>query len=197
MDGGRLYYHFHSREKTIDRELISKRCTHIKANNQQCKLNVVIGLDKCHHHKKSDMNLQIKTSNIIRAGKGLFAFDKDNEIVFKNNDIICAYDGEIITNAELNRRYGETDTANYTVKINKGKNIDSSVYRSVGSIVNHSSAKSKINAKFALNPRTNTVLIRATKNIKHGAEIYLNYGDEYNFNDRGVCSSTNNNKYKC
>ena len=190
------YFHVHSVGTDFNHKLESVQCEAVKQNCQQCKNHTVIGQTYCHVHRKSILKLQIKKSNIVNGGKGLFAIGKD--IVFKPGQRICLYNGELINVEELLRRYGD-DTAPYGIQLHNknGEAVyeDGAIERGVGTLANHSKNKSKINARLSISKENRAQLI-AIKNIRFGQEILVDYGPDYKF-DKDVCSSTNNNKYKC
>ena len=169
------------------------RCSHINAKTGiQCGRKQYIGFDLCFQHLVTDCNLKIKKSNMEGAGKGLFAYNgtKNNDIIFKGNqskgDRIIAYNADVITHLEANRRYGN-HTAPYGVYVNKDYIEDAACMRSAGSLANHIS-HSKANAK--LYSHQGRVYLRAIKNIRNGDEILTDYGKEYIMKEKGVNSIT-------
>ena len=175
--------------------LISEQCRYIKPNGEHCTRNVVMSVPWCSQHLGIEKHLKIKKSTIPRSGKGLFAFDPTggaNSIVFRGNeeagDLICMYDGEIINNAELRRRYGRY-TAPYAIQISNNRYEDAARMRGVGSYVQHSDDFNQINCRLGL--RNHRIAIFATKNIRNGKELYCDYGDEYSFNEKTHYSTRN------
>ncbi len=64
--------------------------------------------------------MKIKTSEIENAGKGLFAYSKiPNELLFKKDQTVIKYYGELIDNKELIKIYTDEFTAPYAVEISK------------------------------------------------------------------------------
>jgi uncharacterized protein len=187
------YFHYHTPEVIFDGELEKERCQGNTVDGHQCKRNVIIGLNFCHTHLRTQHYLEIKKSTIPHSGNGVFAISSkgNNSIVFKPDQFICMYNGEIIDKEELIRRYGET-TAPYAVQLNKGKIEDASLERGIGSMFNHQPI-SKCNARLSIS-KDNRVKIIATKRIKSGQEIFINYGREYRFEEDNVKTSTNNRK---
>ena len=164
--------------------LHSEQCQFIKQNGDRCKLKTILGSPYCFIHLKYHFHLTIKPSLIPNSGKGLFAFDpkKDaNAIIFKKGDKIMEYKGELITNDELEERYGNK-TAPYSVKINKDLYQDCSCKRGSASIANtypnHNNATLLVHRK--------KVFIKATKNIRNNEEIYLSYGRNFRLNEENV-----------
>ena len=125
---------------------------------------------------------------------GLFARNVHgvDGVVFQNGDIVCPYNGEIIDRNELNRRYKEY-TAPYGLQNRIDSFEDTALRRGIGSIINHSPSKAKCRISIGRNNRASIV---ATKNIKDGEELYINYGKDYKLVEKGVRTSTNNIKYK-
>jgi SET domain-containing protein len=191
------YFHFQSDDTDFNDKLESIQCEAVKSNGQQCKNKTVIGHVYCHVHRRKILKLQIKKSNIVNGGKGLFAVG--DGIVFKPGQRICMYDGELIDVDELVRRYSN-NTGPYAIELHDkdGEAVyeDAAIERGLGSLCNHSQNKSKINAKLSISKK-NRAQILAIKNIRAGQEILVDYGDDYQFDEVGVCSSTNTSKYTC
>jgi hypothetical protein len=185
------YFHWHAPNNEWDEELAKFRCEGINKNGTQCKRSVIIGLPLCFQHTASVYHLKIKPSTIPNAGLGLFAYDRtkaDNEIVFKPGDDICNYFGEVVTKEILDERYGD-HTAPYgiVVSANQNKYEDTALQRGIGSLINHK-VKSRTNCKFVNN--YHFIKIRSHKNIRNGVELFINYGNDYRFDD-DVNYSTN------
>lgn len=156
---------------------------------QRCKRKQYIGFDVCWQHLRTRYKIRIAPTTLKGvSGKGLFAFNNTNnkDIVFKPNDNIIAYRGEIINTKELEERY-EDKTAPYAVMINKTSFIDAGCERGVGSFANHKS-RSSANAK--LSYFRGEVRIKAIKNIRNGDEIFVSYGDIYRLREEGVSHQT-------
>jgi SET domain-containing protein len=51
----------------------------------------------------------------------------------------------------------------------------------VGSLINHDNRRS--NVAFSVNQAAKTVSIKATRNVKNGEELLVNYGREYKMQD--------------
>ena len=191
------YFHFHTPDgDNFDAELETHRCrANSKASGTRCKNRVTIGLSTCWQHTMSQKFLQIRTSTIEGAGDGLFvrrmgAQDDRTIVVFKAGDVICQYNGEIISQQTLEERYGD-NTAPYGVELRAGRKEDGAVARGIGTLINHYPRKK--NCRIAIN-RNNRAQIVATKNIRNGDELFVSYGRSYRFNE-DVETSTNNRKY--
>jgi hypothetical protein len=193
------YFHFLNEDKNtqFDAPLNSQQCIHIiPRTGQQCKRRVVIGSPCCFQHCDDKYNLQIKNSTIPNAGVGIFAFNKNKQQqrkpVFKEDTMIVPYHGELINKRQLNQRYGNK-TAPYAVQLSKYYE-DGAIQRGIGSLAN---TKNKTHNNAILTYRETkprTAQLKATKNIYHGQEILVDYGDEYRLNERGAKHSTNNYK---
>jgi SET domain-containing protein len=124
-------------------------------------------------------SVEVKTSTIAGAGKGLFARQH-----FKRGDIITLYSGKVLTDADP-WPYGDDL---YVVRLGLRKYLDGherftlDKKRHLGLRINHS-PKNK-NARFSYlasrikNP-ARIVEIKATRRIAPGEEIFLDYGPEY------------------
>ena len=165
------------------------QCKHTNPKTgKRCRIKQYIGFDLCWRHLQTDRHLKIKPSNIPHAGKGLFAYNgtDNNEVVFNGNqsrgDRIIAYNAEVISNEETIRRYGDY-TAPYGAYIGKNQTEDASCLRSAGSLANHQT-RSRANGKFYV--YHGRFYLRATKNIRNGDEITVDYGEDYMLNEEGI-----------
>ena len=148
-----------------------------KHNGQRCKNHTVIGTNICFSHLLYDKNLRIKQSNTVIGQKFALNSHKDNnEIIFKPNETIIFYGGDIINKRELDRRY-DNYTAPYGVRIRdvNGDEMfrDAACNRGIGSLANHGTGNRE-NARFSF-ARDGTLNLKATKNIKNDNEIFINY----------------------
>ncbi|GAQ82258.1 hypothetical protein KFL_001050210 [Klebsormidium nitens] len=143
--------------------------------------------------KDANSGLKIQTSPIPGAGKGLFAWSKHggNEIVFVPNETICSYDGDVISQAEFDRRYGQ-DTGPYVAGGQAGLLIDGACKRGAGTVANGRRGHVDSNARFSNSHAggVQRLTIKATKNIRHGQEIIVPYGADYWRKHRGVARTT-------
>lgn len=160
------------------------QCMGTSKNGMQCRRRSVIGLPFCWTHLLSEKNLRIKASNIPDAGSGLFALKRNatfGEILFRTGDTIIKYEGEVIDQPELERRYG-VYTAPYGVALHRHMFEDGACVRGVGNLANHATG-ALANARLVLDPRRNRVSLKAMKNIRNDQEILVNYGREYGFTE--------------
>lgn len=171
-------------------KLKCQRCEAINKNGERCKRTVCIGIPLCYIHLLYKNKLKIKESTIPNSGKGLFVHDpKNTDIVFEKNETITKYYGEIVSKEILDKRYSNF-TNSYAIEISERQNIyeDAALKRGIGSIINHNPKKK--NVRFGIYKRR--IIIKALKNLKHGDELFINYGKDYQFNDK----SSHTTKYR-
>ncbi len=182
---------FINNELNFQCNLQSQRCEGQTRTGTQCSRNTVMGTGYCYQHLESIKHLKIKNSTVAGAGKGLFCFDKKreaNEIIFRPNDIIIDYRGENLSDNGIHQRY-EDKTAPYAIGLKNNFNVDSACLRGIGAFVNHK-LTAQSNAKISHNRNRTEARIVATKNIRNGAEIFANYGNQYQLNEPGVSFTT-------
>lgn len=161
------------------------KCRGTTAAGRRCSRRVCIGTPLCFSHLAQRYNVRIQPSTIAGAGKGLFASNSalpDNAIVFRRGDVILEYKGELIEVRELERRYDEDDeehVAPYGYQTESNRVIDSACSRGVASLINHSNRARTINCEFDYDGDDRKLYIVATKNIKNGAELFVDYGPAY------------------
>jgi hypothetical protein len=178
---GSYYFSFYNNQ--FDRIFYSRmyadRCEYIKKNGERCKRRCCIGIEYCTTHLPMHLHLKIKKSTIPNAGLGLFAYQENsqpNQIVFRKDQKICNYKGEILTAEQINERY-HNFTAPYTVGLSRNEFIDASLERGVGSTANTKTQHN--NATLSIDNRNHRVSIKASRNIRQGEEIFLAYGNRY------------------
>lgn len=120
--------------------------------------------------------LYIEISQLANAGKGLFTAIK----IYKD-DIISAFTGEILTDAESeNRKQNNQD--HYFINMIDGTIMDSMNTDCFAKYANDANGFQQFNfqnnAKIGLDDEDNVCLI-ATKNIQSGEEIFCEYGKKY------------------
>ena len=161
-------------------------CSAIKYDGSMCYRQTLIGLEYCPEHLGKIMGLQIRPSTITGAGLGLFAVRRrpsDDQVVFPKGHIVCPYEGNRLSKAELDFRYGgDNVTAPYAIQIGDSRRyIDAACRRGVGAMVNHSGT-GKPNVKFdvlyAKNGKASVVAL-SLRNILEGEEILADYGEHY------------------
>lgn len=200
QEGGKLYFHFLDQRDSnhpirFDQELPSFQCRAHNKQHLRCKRHVIIGLPYCFQHLQSISHLKIKDSTIPDAGKGLFCYYPGHDgVVFPKGKWIIPYNGDELTRSQLIQRYGETSTKPYVLQVSADRFLDAATYRSVASLINHDHEE-HANCKFELNPQVKKIWVRATKNIKDGDELTIDYSASYKNNVKNVYHSTDSRKY--
>ncbi|MCW3101808.1 MAG: hypothetical protein JWO09_248 [Bacteroidetes bacterium] len=122
-------------------------------------------------------DLTVKKSTLPGAGKGLFT-KRD----IKKGERFVEYHGEIITEAELDKR-AEKDIYGYAFYVSKNKCIDA--YYTPEHLARYANdAKGIVKIKGIKNNCCYTIYkrsgwIEAERDIKAGEEIFVSYGAEY------------------
>ena len=136
-------------------------------NNVQCKLKTCIRHPYCWIHAKKILNLIVKKSTIENAGCGLFTTAD-----IRKDAKICEYEGEIL-HKQIN------ENSQYTMKLKHNLFIDATCLRGIGAMANAKKTLKACNAKLTTNNTRTKGFLKATHNIKSGAEIFLYYGDTF------------------
>lgn len=126
-------------------------------------------------------SVNVKTSQIPKSGNGLYA-----KQTFRRGDVICEYEGEIITWSECERRSDEGHEG-YAVFITKNRCIDAYFTPwAKGRYANDARGIGRVpgltnNAHYEIQTRKGEkrIFIVATRTIQPGQEIFVHYGDDY------------------
>lgn len=174
-------------------EVKSKRCRAVSnATGRRCSKKCAIGLPFCWIHLLQNSHLKIAPSTLQvdgeSVGKGLFAaknnrlneeIEGEEGIVFDREDEICNYEGQRISKAILDNRYGR-NTRNfvgyppYVIQVGQTAEYeDGACLRGVGNLPNHSDNP---NASLEIDDATSRIFIKAIREIRHGEEIFVDYG---------------------
>lgn len=181
-------FRFHHGTQHFHCKLDSEQCEADSKSGRPCRNRVVIGLPYCHVHTKQLLKLKIQDSDIHGAGKGIFAYSGTQAgRVFSRNQVICDYEGEVLTLQEVSDRYGDTDetVAPYTIQLSPHRALDAACRRGIAGVINHSDDP---NVKFYR--YRDRIRVKALKNINHGTELKVNYGPDYEIQD-------NHSTYNC
>jgi uncharacterized protein len=123
--------------------------------------------------------LKVKVSSLPNSGKGLFTTHD-----IKKGDLVCEYEGEMITWAEATRRNTlDVKKGGYFYFINDKKVIDAFATKNTfGRYANDAAGLSRVEG-FRNNcvylEKGSRVFIKATRNIPAGSEIFVSYGKAY------------------
>jgi len=132
--------HLHRNLYWMGTELFASRCTYMrkqipiqntsKAREDRCRRRAVSDYRLCWYHLARVEKLVVAPSRSRFGGKGLYAVDwetlkvhgrsprgdprpKPDKVVFKAGDTIAFYGGEILSQAEMEQRYGNAEMRNY------------------------------------------------------------------------------------
>lgn len=165
--------------------------------NRKCSRKTCYTLPYCWQHLKSVAKLRIGRTTLVNPANnrrfdflGLFACDtkkRKGARVFRVNDIITPYIGEVINKDTLDWRYpGDDEVAPYTEDTAGDNFVDGACMRGVATLANDARPGSRCsrgqncatNALLASAPGQYPVL-KALVDIGNGQEIFTEYGDAY------------------
>ncbi len=164
-------------------ELHSERCLGYSKNGVRCKRRCIIGFEYCFQHMQSIKHLKIRPTTLPGfTFSGLFAWDPSAVgPIFRNEDVVCKYFGDVVEPAIIQEHYGNS-TAPYAFLANKNRAVDCACRRGIGALANTSAGHN--NCRFSVsNANGGSLSIKATKNIYHGQELFVPYGNKYHFHD--------------
>ena len=150
------------------------QCTATTASGQRCRKRTCRG-PVCWMHAKSQHGLRVKPSQVPTAGLGLYATRR-----LAKNARIAPYAGEKRTRAQVSERYG-SDTGQYVLCRSDKECFDArKTNASLARFANDARGTEHTNnAKFTPGVPSGTPLLRATRPIPAGREIFTSYGREY------------------
>ena len=181
--------------------LRAKRCADIRQDGKRCRRKTVIGAGHCWqhllmHHGLGVFDSKIKKKNaqgeMESIGKGMYALGIPGTIAFRKGEIVMYYGGE--TSEDVETRYPGF-TGIYVLGGVQGQikdvdtgemfeahvpSADGACLRSIGTLVNHK-PKKQANVMFCVSRHDGIQehALRATRNIRAGEELYVNYGPNY------------------
>lgn len=182
---------------TLECNMRCMRCV-ARKGGVQCRRTTCYTLPYCWQHLKLVAHLRVGRTTLKDPStgrrfkfRGLFACDAKNPggIVFRRNDIISPYVGELLSAQELDARYSEDELAPYVDVVEVGMDgdmyIDGACMRGVASLANDAINGSTCttqkcrNNSFFFSGDGNYPQLKALRNIRDGDEIFVAYGDEY------------------
>ena len=171
------------------------RCEARSSGGGRCKNRTCLSLPFCWIHTRQKYNVKVAVSGIPNAGKGLFAFLSPRERrargqglrdrpVFRPREWIAPITGDLKPLQEINDSY-EPHTAPYGIRKNAREGFDGACNRTIGHTANTHRNRRRLNANIA-DRRGNdnegyVMWLRATRNINDGDEVFVDYGDDYEF----------------
>lgn len=143
-----------------------------------CGRPVTIGAPVCPFHLDDIYGVAIKPEPRLGPGQlGLFATRRHEA-----GDLILPYGGELLTNEELEERYG-THTAPYALELSRNYVQDAALVRSAGAHANHyEGLRARPNARFSREKRV--MWLKAVEPIARGEAILVDYGPDYIIGER-------------
>jgi hypothetical protein len=120
--------------------------------------------------------VKVKRSTLANAGFGLFAIRN-----IRRRDYITQYDGEVITREEagvrkVNGMHSHIASIDYHTKID-GRLVNRRKSSGLASFANDPRTTGALNSKYGVVGER--LLLRATKDIEQGEEIFVTYGNGY------------------
>lgn len=166
------------RRKTIDRS------ASLPIDDPELKKMAEMQLENI--RERLTAKLRVGKSTIQGAGRGLFADEG-----LKKSDLICEYNGVVITFEEAKRRRAEGKATHIRSLLPMQLCIDGIDAKIGGALANDPRDASKVNAEmisyhaanncFHVKPDRSLVYLRAIKDIPPGGEIFVSYGKDYDW----------------
>lgn len=161
-------------------DLTCRQCTFVKGDGHRCQRRTCKTLPYCWQHTTTQLGVKVGPSTIPGAGSGLFATKKFDS----KSKWIAPLNGQKVSQATTDARYGPHNTAPYTVEL-KGQLYDGALKRYVGHYANSlfkASGYSKLTGTNAVIGNHNDVpwlKLQTMKKIAPGREILAYYGNLY------------------
>jgi hypothetical protein len=152
----------------------TQRCTASTARGGRCKGRTAKG-QYCWTHLRKQQGLRIKQSTLgRRAGMGLFA-----ERGFVKDEVISLYTGDWAW---------EDSSHTYVLELTRDRIIDAARTNAApGRWANDPrGSENRANARFSYNARTQVAMVKATRPIAKGEEVFVPYGAQYWRGERGA-----------
>jgi len=144
----------------------TRRCAATTRAGAQCRALTRHG-EYCWVHLAQLRGVRIKASTIPAAGKALYAA-RD----FKKGDVVARYTGDTVATG------GDHGGSAYVLELSEEVSIDAArTDTAEGRMLNDSRGSGKRNnCRFSCNQAAKTAVLRATRNIKKGEELFVGYG---------------------
>lgn len=150
----------------------SQQCVSNTKQGRQCKRRTA-HTNKCWTHLAWQDNLRIKPSNIVNAGKGLFAWTKP--ILARKK--FTKYTGRKMTAREVTQKYGQ-GLAEYAL-CDRGRCIDANYTTDAAGRFSNDSRGSRYRNNAEYRGRNYKFYLKSTKRVRPHEEIFCNYGNSY------------------
>ena len=126
-------------------------CPASSSDGLRCPRGSFIHAPFCRFHLRSELGLDVDTSTVPDAGRGLFSLFSRSK-----GDHLVEYAGDVISSAECDRRYPHDTLGVYCFRVSSSIVIDSALYRGVGALANGSRRGQRPNACLVPNTRSGT-----------------------------------------
>jgi hypothetical protein len=153
-------------------------------NGVRCPRGSFVHAPYCRFHLRSVLKLDVDTSTIPGAGRGLFSL-----ISRPAGSRLVEYFGEVLDAAENNRRYPKDTLGVYCLEVFSDCFIDSALFRGVGAMANAPPSGGRANVRFVASTATKSARLEVVRHIRAGDEIFVPYGRNY-WKDAGAPYST-------
>lgn len=165
-------------------ELQCGQCKGTTRAGARCARTSCVSTPYCWTHLLKERRLRVAPSGLPGAGRGLFAADRGaapDAVLFRKGDVIIEYGGEPLTRQQLDARYGDF-TAPYGLHVHGALYEDGACVRGPGTLTNHAPTR-RANAKYAFSRSLGRGVVVATKPVRNGSEVLVNYGNDYRFDE--------------
>jgi hypothetical protein len=160
------------------------RCAGKTKSGKRCSRNTCMIAKYCWQHVQSVEHFRVGPSTIVGAGRGLFStrtIRRKRGGNKKQDLLLLPYEGEKLTRAQVNARYGENNAEYVFCYTNEGDCVDGrSTQSCLARMVN---ACDKPGSKRACNTRlgkkNGQIGVLATRDILANEELFLKYGKDY------------------
>lgn len=115
--------------RTFECVLECRQCRAEREDGEQCRRNVCIWLPFCWQHTRRILGVKIAPSKALPGSLGLYSVNG-----FKKGDLVAPYGGEVLSAAEIRKRYGVVNE--YSLGPYLLYSVDSACVRFVASAAN-------------------------------------------------------------
>ena len=147
----------------------ARRCAANTKAGVQCKAQTRHG-EYCWIHLAQLRGVRIKASGIPGADKGLHAAQR-----FRKGEVVARYTGDAVPTG------GDHDGSAYVLELSEAVSIDAArTDTAEGRMINDSRGSGKRNnCRFSCNQAAKTAVLRATRTIAKGEELFVGYGRNF------------------
>lgn len=152
---------------------ITKRCA-FRGSKGRCKRHTTITHPYCAQHTRQVFEVEVRKSNIPKAGLGLFALR-----TFRKGERVVEYKGERLTVNEYDQRYQEEAMGAYGIQLDEHHVLDARKTTSgLGRYACDFHGSRKLpNVEYLIDD-DDRIWLTAVRQINPGDEILADYGEE-------------------